>query len=168
MDRREFLIETVVGLGALASGGLNIAPVKSDNVFKVTALMVDHPNSNGRIYTKNVIEKVIAKFNRGSTLGELWTGDKRADMMVRFANASHEVKDIYLEGDYLKADVLPLLTPQGKILKSLLDSNAAISFRPFGIGDGEVEEINGKSIFVIKTYNLVGIDAMPTDKAASF
>jgi hypothetical protein len=69
---------------------------------------------------------------------------------------SHEVKNIYLEDDYLKAEILILDTPRGKILDSIKD----ISFRPFGFGRAKVNE-NG-DVVIGDDYKLIGVDAMPT------
>jgi hypothetical protein len=165
MKRREFLSESLATIGLLSTGGLGafVGEVKrvDDKHFITTILRVDHVNANRRIYPKSVIEKAVANFEHGSVLGELWDGNghHRKDVVIKFANVSHEVKNIYLEDDYLKAEILILDTPRGKILDSIKD----ISFRPFGFGRAKVNE-NG-NVVIGDDYKLIGVDAMPTSMA---
>ncbi len=165
MKRRKFLSDGMAAVGLLSISDLSAFIDKvevNDKYFVTTILRVDHVNGNGRIYPKAVIEKAVANFQSGMVLGEFWDGNghHRKDIAIYFVNVSHEIKNIYLEGDYLKAYISILDTPRGKALKSLVKD---VSFRPFGFGHYKVNE-NG-TVVVGNDYKLIGVDAMPTSMA---
>ena len=102
--------------------------MKLESQFVIAA---DTPNANGRIYTKECLEQVVAKFKKdGTMLGELEASNKAS---VSFSQVSHVVDDIRLVDNNLVADITVLDTPCGEKLKELL-SLGEVSFHLKGVG----------------------------------
>jgi hypothetical protein len=73
-------------------------------------------------------QKFIAE-NRA--LGEL---DHPDSSVVELKNASHIVREAYMDGDICYGTVEILDTPAGKILKSLIDNNVTLGISSRGVG----------------------------------
>ena len=158
MDRREFLGSSAA---LVICANFEFA---SEDKFIVTVLRVDHPNSNKRIYPRAVIEKAITEID-GPLLGEFFDGTWSRPIPSQLDKASHEVTKIYLDGDYLMAEIKPLNTPQGRLLKNLLCDKAEFSFRPAGTASGCRVDLYGNCV-IGRNYKFVSIDVMPTKIAS--
>ena len=104
-------------------------------------------NQNQRIYTEDVLKREASKYKNtfiaeNRALGEL---DHPESSVVNLSNVSHNMLDLWWDGNTLmgKLEILP--TPSGNIAKSLLQAGIklGISSRGMGsvrdIGEGKVE-----------------------------
>jgi hypothetical protein len=110
----------------------------------------DAKNQNGRIYPKNILEREVEKYIDGPVsenraLGEL---DHPESMVINLKNVSHNIKQLWWDGDDLMGKVEVLPTPSGNILKELflnkitvgISSRGMGSVQPLGEGTVEVQD----------------------------
>lgn len=93
------------------------------------------PNANRRVYGESLVREVD-KYKRGPiaenrALGEL---DHPESSVVNLKNASHNILDLWWQGDdlYGKIEILP--TPSGNILRSLFDSGIKVGISSRAMG----------------------------------
>lgn len=158
MDRREFLKITA----AIPVVGF-LKPQKNEKyfIFSMPLLQVDVPNKNNRIYPKKVIEKAIQDCHEvfgGIDFTEFEKGK------ILFSKVSHVVANLRLEKDCLWGDIKLLKTPNGKVLKKLLETTPKeVAFRTSGIG--EIKMV-GTTWVIQDSFKLVSVSAVNIDKAA--
>lgn len=92
-------------------------------------------NQNGRVYPIEVLEREVRNYQKfikeNRALGEL---DHPDSSVVELKNASHIVREAYMEGDVCYGTVEILETPSGKILKSLVESGVTLGISSRGVG----------------------------------
>ena len=92
-------------------------------------------NQNGRIYPRAILEREIRNYQKfikeNRALGEL---DHPDSSVVELKNASHTIKEAYMEGDIVYGVVEILNTPSGKILQSLVESGITLGISSRGVG----------------------------------
>ena len=92
-------------------------------------------NQNGRIYPKVILEREIRNYQKfikeNRALGEL---DHPDSSVVELKNASHMVREAYMEGNIVYGTVEILNTPSGKILQSLVESGVTLGISSRGVG----------------------------------
>ncbi len=103
-------------------------------------------NGNGRYYSKDLWEREINKYSQlvkeNRAMGEL---DHPESSVVNLKNVSHNIADMWWDGDNVigKIEILP--TPSGNILKSLIDSGITVGVSSRGMGSlkqvGELMEV---------------------------
>ena len=105
-------------------------------------------NENERIYPEGVLKREIKNYIDGPikekrALGEL---DHPDSSVINLANASHNIKKIWWDGDAVMGQIEILDTPSGNILKALFKNgiNVGISSRGMGsvkenMSEGTVE-----------------------------
>jgi hypothetical protein len=121
--------------------------------MKTSVLKSNTVNLNGRMYTDECLEQMVAQFkqkvsNGVQMFGEL--GYPESTSFTSLERVSHQVENLQVEGDTLFAEIKVLDTPRGKELKTLLDD---IVFRPRMIG--HVLEDN-----TVRVDNLISFDAI--------
>ena len=110
-------------------------------------LKADVPNSNGRIYTIDVIKKIM--FDKPKGLGMIDnTSSFLKEIPLNLVSHKFELK---VEDDYLVASIQPLDTPEGVQLKNLIEKDK-VAFRTVGMGT--ISDVN-----IISDYTLVSINA---------
>jgi hypothetical protein len=104
-------------------------------------------NHNGRRYPFEILKREVDKYIEGPikenrALGEL---DHPESSVINLKNSSHNIKELYFEGNDLMGKIEVLPTPSGNILKELFKNNitVGISSRGMGsvkpLGEGRVE-----------------------------
>jgi hypothetical protein len=92
-------------------------------------------NGNGRYYKKSLWQREIDKYmdcvKERRALGEL---DHPESSVINLKNASHNVIDIYWDGNTVMGKIEILPTPSGNILKALLESNIKLGVSSRGMG----------------------------------
>lgn len=92
-------------------------------------------NQNGRVYPYEILEREVRNYQKfiqeNRALGEL---DHPDSSVVELKNASHIVKEAYMDGDICYGTVEILDTPSGKILKSLVSSGVTLGISSRGVG----------------------------------
>ena len=95
-------------------------------------------NGNGRYYPKELWEREIDKYmesvKENRALGEL---DHPESSVINLKNVSHNITDMWWDGDKVfgKIEILP--TPSGNILKALIESNITVGVSSRGMGSLE-------------------------------
>ncbi len=110
----------------------------------------DAKNQNGRVYPKQILEKEVEKYIAESiaqnrALGEL---DHPESTVINLKNVSHNIKELWWDGDDLMGKIEVLPTPSGNILRELFANNITVgissrgmgSVQPLGEGTVEVQD----------------------------
>lgn len=123
--------------------------------MKINIQQADVVSRNGKLYSEECCRKIAEQFAalpECSVMGQL---DGRDSSLTKFAEISHVVKNLHFDekDKTIKAEIEPLQTPCGKILKNLLDNNVAVSFGLYGVGDCKNGYIDAKS------YKFISVDA---------
>ena len=103
-------------------------------------------NGNGRYYSKDLWQREIDKYSQlvkeNRAMGEL---DHPESSVVNLKNVSHNIADMWWDGDNVigKIEILP--TPSGNILKALIESGITVGVSSRGMGSlkqvGELMEV---------------------------
>jgi hypothetical protein len=97
-------------------------------------------NQNGRVYPKTILEREIKNYQKfikeNRALGEL---DHPDSSVVELKNASHNIKEAYMEGNVVFGTVEILNTPSGKILQSLVESGVTLGISSRGVGSTKTQ-----------------------------
>jgi hypothetical protein len=97
-------------------------------------------NQNGRVYPRGILEREIRNYQKfikeNRALGEL---DHPDSLVVELKNASHNIKEAYMEGNIVYGTVEILNTPSGKILQSLVESGVTLGISSRGVGSTRSE-----------------------------
>ena len=113
-------------------------------------------NQNGRVYSRNLLEREATKYNEliddRRALGEL---DHPESSVVNLQNVSHNVTKMWWEGNNLVGEVEVLSTPSGNILKELFKSGITLGISSRGMGT--TREHEGKTL-VNDDFELVAFD----------
>ena len=113
-------------------------------------------NQNGRVYSRKLLERETDKYQEliddRRALGEL---DHPESSVVNLQNVSHNVRNVWWEGDNLLGDVEVLGTPSGNILKELFKSGITLGISSRGMGT--TREHEGKTL-VNDDFELVAFD----------
>ncbi len=110
----------------------------------------DSKNQNGRVYPKDILERVVEGYIATSVaenraLGEL---DHPESAVINLKNVSHNIKSLWWDGDDLMGKIEILPTPSGNILRELFANNITVgissrgmgSVQPLGEGTVEVQD----------------------------
>ena len=113
-------------------------------------------NQNGRVYSRNLLEREATKYNEliddRRALGEL---DHPESSVVNLQNVSHNVTKMWWEDNNLVGEVEVLSTPSGNILKELFKSGITLGISSRGMGT--TREHEGKTL-VNDDFELVAFD----------
>lgn len=101
-------------------------------------------NQNGRVYPKSILEREVRNYQKfikeNRALGEL---DHPESSVVELKNASHIIREAYMQNDVVYGTVEILNTPSGKILQSLVESGITLGISSRGVGstkpDGDLQ-----------------------------
>ena len=114
-------------------------------------------NQNGRVYPKPILEREAKKYltfiKERRALGEL---DHPDSTVINLKNVSHNIKEIWWEGDDLCGTVEILGTPSGNILKELLKAGILLGISSRGMGS--VTNIGEGKVKVQDDFELIGWD----------
>lgn len=103
-------------------------------------------NGNGRYYSKELWEREIDKYmscvKENRALGEL---DHPESSIINLKNVSHNISEMWWDGDNVMGKIELLPTPSGNILKALIESGITVGVSSRGMGSlkqmGEVMEV---------------------------
>jgi hypothetical protein len=98
-------------------------------------------NGNGRYYSKSLWEREINKYmscvKEHRALGEL---DHPESSIINLKNVSHNIINIWWDGDNVMGKIEILPTPSGNILKALIDSGITVGVSSRGMGSLQEEK----------------------------
>ena len=103
-------------------------------------------NGNGRYYSKELWDREIDKYrvlvDENRAMGEL---DHPESSVINLQNVSHNISDMWWDGDNVMGKIEILPTPSGNILKALIDNGITVGVSSRGMGSlkqmGEVMEV---------------------------
>lgn len=122
------------------------------------------PNKNNRIYPKKIMRQALAKVRFpifGVLINSIQDGEGST---IDLQKVSHVIEGATLSdtsGEII-AKIKPTNTPEGLILKRLLDVDA-IAFRPRSL---VTYEPNQQGPMIVKTCSIVSFDAISKDNAS--
>jgi len=97
-------------------------------------------NQNGRVYPKEILDREVRNYQKfikeNRALGEC---DHPDSSVVNLKNASHIIREAYMDGDICYGVVELLDTPSGKILQSLVESGVTLGISSRGLGSTRTE-----------------------------
>jgi hypothetical protein len=99
-------------------------------------MSAEQKNRNGRIYTKNVMEGAVNKYNveqvqKGRAVGEL---NHPEGPTVNLDKVSHKIESLDWQGNDVVGKATILETPMGQIVKGLLDGGVKLGVSTRGMG----------------------------------
>lgn len=115
-------------------------------VMKGVLQKADTLNQNGRVYPLPILEREIRNYQKfieeNRALGEC---DHPDSSVVELKNASHIVREAYMQDGVCYGTVELLDTPSGKILQSLVESGVTLGISSRGVGstkrDGDTDVV---------------------------
>jgi len=125
----------------------------------------DAKNRNGRIYPKPIMEKAVNKYvkeqvSQKRAVGEL---NHPEGPTVNLDKVSHLITDLRFEGNDVVGKASILDTPNGKIVKGLLDGGVKLGVSTRGMGS--LENRGGtmfvKDDFILNTVDIVQDPSAP-------
>ena len=117
-----YLVETVNG--------------KQEHFIEGIFMQAEKKNRNGRVYHKDILSKEAERYNReyvqkNRAFGELGHPDSPT---INLDRVSHMITKLYPDGNNFIGKAKILDTPNGKIVKSLLDGGATLGVSTRGVG----------------------------------
>lgn len=117
-------------------------------------------NRNGRIYPKSVMESATNKYitefvQKNRALGELSHPENRPQVKPELA--CHRITELNFDGDNVVGKALVLNTPQGQILRGLLEGGTQLGVSTRGLGS--IAERNGAT-YVGDDYVIMAVDSV--------
>lgn len=99
-------------------------------------LQTEIQNRNGRVYPKHILEREVARYNKAyvsqnRALGELGHPDGPT---LNLHLVSHKINELYADGNNYIGIAEILDTPNGKIVKSLIDAGVKLGVSSRGMG----------------------------------
>ena len=115
-------------------------------IMKGILQKADTLNQNGRVYPLPILEREIRNYQKfiqeNRALGEC---DHPDSSVVELKNASHIVREAYMQEGVCYGTVELLDTPSGKILQSLVESGVTLGISSRGVGstrrDGDTDVV---------------------------
>jgi hypothetical protein len=99
-------------------------------------MQAEKKNRNGRVYPMQVLSKEVSRYNqdyvnKNRAFGELGHPDSPT---INLDRVSHMITKLYPDGNNIMGKAKILDTPNGKIVKSLLDGGASLGVSTRGVG----------------------------------
>ena len=123
-------------------------------------------NQNGRVYPYAVLKKQVNKFNenfvqKDRALGEL---GHPSGPTVNLERVSHVITELYEEGKNFVGKAKVIDTPNGKIVKNLLESGVRLGVSSRGLGSVKTNRNGVNEVqddFVLSTVDIVADPSAP-------
>jgi len=104
-------------------------------IMKGILQKADTLNQNGRVYPAPILEREVRNYQKfikeNRALGEC---DHPDSSVVELKNASHIIREAWMQDDICYGTVELLDTPSGKILQSLVESGVTLGISSRGVG----------------------------------
>ena len=126
----------------------------------------DQKNRNGRIYPKAILENAISKYDKEQVKTQRAVGELNhpAGPIINLDKVSHRITELNWDGNNVMGKALILDTPNGKIVKGLLDGGVKLGVSTRGMGT--LEQKNGinmvKEDYVMNTVDIVQDPSAPS------
>ena len=109
---------------------------KKEHYISGIFMQAEKKNRNGRVYPFDVLNKEVSRYNneyvnRNRAFGELGHPDSPT---INLDRVSHMITSLHPDGNNIIGKAKILDTPNGKIVKSLLDGGASLGVSTRGVG----------------------------------
>lgn len=109
---------------------------KKDMFIEGIFMQAEEKNKNGRVYPFNVLSREVDRYNsdyvtKNRAFGELGHPDSPT---INLDRVSHMITKLYPDGNNFIGKAKILDTPNGNIVKSLLDGGASLGVSTRGVG----------------------------------
>jgi hypothetical protein len=109
---------------------------KKEHFIQGIFMQAEKKNRNGRVYPYHVLDKEVKRYNqdyvtKNRAFGELGHPDSPT---INLDRVSHMITKLYPDGNNIMGKAKILDTPNGKIVKSLLDGGASLGVSTRGVG----------------------------------
>tara|TARA_R110001592_G_scaffold73714_1_gene224661 strand:+ start:99 stop:707 length:609 start_codon:yes stop_codon:yes gene_type:complete len=120
-------------------------------------------NQNGRVYPTKILKREVQNYIDGPVKERRATGelDHPDSSVINLQNVSHNIADIWWDGDDVIGKVEILSTPAGNILKELFRNGITVGISSRGMGSVE-ENITEGTVIVQDDFELIGWDFVST------
>ena len=109
-------------------------------IMKGVLQKADTLNQNGRLYPEPILSREVRNYQKfikeNRALGEC---DHPDSSVVELKNASHIIREAYMDSGICYGTVELLDTPSGKILQSLVESGVTLGISSRGVGSTQRE-----------------------------
>ena len=154
---KQVLIETQLFKPILTEGKLS---ERGNSMVEGILATAEIKNGNGRYYSRELWEREIDKYmqsvKESRALGEL---DHPESSVINLKNVSHNIKDMWWDGDNVMGKIEILPTPSGNILKELIKAGVTVGVSSRGMGSLEQ---NGNVMEVQDDFELLCWDFVST------
>ena len=109
---------------------------KKEHYISGIFMQAEEKNRNGRVYPYHVLDKEVRRYNqdyvdKNRAFGELGHPDSPT---INLDRVSHMITSLRPDGNNIMGKAKILDTPNGKIVKSLLDGGASLGVSTRGVG----------------------------------
>ena len=109
---------------------------KKEHFIEGIFMQAERKNRNGRVYPHNILSKEVDRYNteyvkKNRAFGELGHPDSP---QINLDRVSHMITSLKADGNNFVGKAKILDTPNGKIVKSLLDGGASLGVSTRGVG----------------------------------
>ena len=126
----------------------------------------EQKNRNGRIYPKAILEQAVSKYVNEQVKTQRAVGELNhpAGPVINLDKVSHRITELKFEGNNVMGKALILDTPNGQIVKGLLDGGVKLGVSTRGMGS--LEQRGGVNMvgkdFVLNTVDIVQDPSAPS------
>lgn len=129
-------------------------------------LQSDIKNQNGRVYPFNVLKKQVRSFNENFVKKDRALGELGHPMgpTVNLDRVSHMITELYEDGKNFIGKAKVIDTPNGKIVKNLLESGVRLGVSSRGLGSVKTNKAGVNEVqndFVLSTVDIVADPSAP-------
>ena len=123
-------------------------------------------NQNGRVYPFSVLKKQVIKFNENFVKKDRALGELGHPMgpTVNLDRVSHIITELYEDGKNFIGKAKVIDTPNGKIVKNLLESGVRLGVSSRGLGSVKTNKNGVNEVqddFVLSTVDIVSDPSAP-------
>ena len=109
---------------------------KKEHFISGIFMQAEKKNRNGRVYPFDILNKEVSRYNneyvnKNRAFGELGHPDSPT---INLDRVSHRITSLHPDGNNIMGKAKILDTPNGKIVKSLLDGGASLGVSTRGVG----------------------------------
>jgi hypothetical protein len=138
---------------------------KKDYFIEGVFMQADIKNRNGRVYPKEIMEKEVNRYNKEfvekqRAFGELGHPEGPT---INLDKVSHLIQSLTLEGKNYVGKAKILSTPNGQIVKNLIDDGAKLGVSSRGLGSLEQK---GNAQYVKDDFQLATAGDIVADPSA--
>ena len=137
-----------------------------EQYIKGIFMQSDIQNQNGRVYPFSVLQKEVKNYNKKfvqekRALGELGHPDGPT---INLDRVSHIITELYEEGKNFIGKAKIMNTPNGKIVKNLIESGVRLGVSSRGLGSVKANKSGVNEVqkdFVLSTVDIVSDPSAP-------